>query len=81
MVNAVLPNGRLPLPDMLEATKITDPPLTGQYYTAATVIGLVLAEREACAKLVEDASAWRGGHGEPPHLSGEALAKMIRDRQ
>jgi len=38
----------------------------------------VSVERERCAKLVEDANAWRGGHGYPSLLSGKELAALIR---
>lgn len=37
-----------------------------------------LAERERCAKLVEDACAWTGGHGEPSTPGGFELARLIR---
>lgn len=37
-----------------------------------------LAERERCAKLVEDAFAWTGGHGEPSSPSGMDVARRIR---
>ena len=36
------------------------------------------AERERCAKLVIDAVAWCGGHGEPSCPGGHDLARMIR---
>lgn len=36
------------------------------------------AERERCAKLCEDMSAYTGGHGNPPSPSGHDLACAIR---
>lgn len=35
-------------------------------------------EREACAKIVENACAWAGGHGESCTPSGYELARLIR---
>lgn len=35
---------------------------------------------EECAKLVETANGWRGGHGYPPVLSSDELAALIRER-
>lgn len=48
------------------------------HYIAAMVRKAVEAERERCAKLVIDATAWCGGHGEPPCPGGSELARMLR---
>ena len=47
MLAAVL---ALPMADMLTETKLEDPIGAGHYYRADTVVRLLAAERERCAK-------------------------------
>ena len=68
----------LPDADLLTATKIDDPIDAGIHYSAGTVSRLIAAERERCAKLVEEANAWRGSQGEPGLLSSREIAALIR---
>lgn len=70
--------GRLPLADLMTPTKISDPLGAGAYYRADTVLRLLAAERERCAKLIEDAHAWTGGHGEPCSPNSHDLTRRIR---
>ena len=53
-------------------------PTARHEYTQEDIDAAVAAERERCAKLVEDACAYTGGHGEPGTPSGYELAKLIR---
>jgi hypothetical protein len=65
----------LPMPDIMEATKIDDSIGAGAYYSAQTVVNLIKKEREACAKACIE---W-GEHREEIEVFHEC-AWLIRKR-
>jgi len=76
MLAAVL---ALPGADLMTASKIDDPIGAGNYYRADTVVRLLAAERERCAKLVQNMDTT--GHDGYIETAGdlcEALAACIR---
>ena len=76
MLAAVL---ALPGADLMTASKIDEPIGAGNYYRADTVVRLLAAERERCAKLVQNMdTTGHDGHIETTGDLCEALAACIR---
>ena len=76
MLAAVL---ALPGADLMTASKIDDPIGAGNYYRADTVVRLLAAERERCAKLVEEMdTTGNEGYIETAGDLCEAIAARIR---
>lgn len=72
MLAAVL---ALPDADLITASKIDDPIGAGKYYRADTVVQLLAAERERCAKAAEEFLT----RGRSP--LGRSVAAAIREAQ
>lgn len=72
---------QLPTPDLMEASKLEDPPYTGYYYSHSTVIQLLDLERARCAALVDVPSgidAWEVIGGQETMDLLRELAWQIR---
>lgn len=75
---------KLPDPELLQANQITDPIGADAFYCARTVVGLLTAERERCARVADGAIT----HDAAPHndigraallvLSPKILAELLQ---